>query len=515
MAATNPSSAGRTVPSWVYLTALAAIGLVSRLPQLFSPDLLLDGDECILGLMAKHLAEGRDFPIFFYGQRYGLAIVEAPLAALSFLMAGVSAVPLKLAMLALWLVGICFYFLAFSRPLGHRRSFWITLVLVLMPAWAVSSMKAWSGYLTAFTLAGALLYVLMKTDAHTRVRYVAAGVLTFLIYLSQPSWLPGLAPVVLFLLWSSRRLSSWLSYGAGIAVTFVATMVILAVWLAGSAESWTRPAAGNPELLRSIPRVLEQLYVNFTGAYFLRSAVDPGPITSAVAALWFAIVVAAVALQIYRIATQNYLLWSHLLFAGVATTLLANWILLDVRDIRYLLSINVLIVFLAGVEFFDLVDHHRLSLQRGIATVVLIVILQAMSMVEFAHFSYMWWANSSDGPSEAQTLERVINTMRSNGATQAFSTNALLQWQIMFYSRESVVARWTAAADRYPPYIREVDRALAGGERVAIVGYVGYTGGLERLVRNPQAIVDIDRKYFVYIGADRRVLDQAGFRFAQ
>src|SRR5262245_14462810 len=113
MAATNPASAGRTVPSWVYLTALAAIGLVSRLPQLFSPDLLLDGDECILGLMAKHLAEGRDFPIFFYGQRYGLAIVEAPLAALSFLMAGVSAVPLKLAMLALWLVGICFYFLAF------------------------------------------------------------------------------------------------------------------------------------------------------------------------------------------------------------------------------------------------------------------------------------------------------------------------------------------------------------------------------------------------------------------
>src|SRR5262249_47721494 len=68
MPPTTPSRASLPVPSWVYLCAPGAMGLVSRLPQLFSGDLLLDGDECILGLMAKHVAEGRDFPIFFYGQ---------------------------------------------------------------------------------------------------------------------------------------------------------------------------------------------------------------------------------------------------------------------------------------------------------------------------------------------------------------------------------------------------------------------------------------------------------------
>jgi hypothetical protein len=47
MAGTKPSSASRTVPSWVFLPALCGIGLVSRLPQLLSKDLLLDGDECI------------------------------------------------------------------------------------------------------------------------------------------------------------------------------------------------------------------------------------------------------------------------------------------------------------------------------------------------------------------------------------------------------------------------------------------------------------------------------------
>jgi hypothetical protein len=107
-----------------------------------------------LGLMAKHIAEGRDFPIFFYvpalwpcHRRSAAGSSELPGSC-------VGAVPLKLAMLVLWLVGISFYFLTFSRTLGRARSFWITLAVVLMPAWAVSSMKAWSGYLTAFALAG-------------------------------------------------------------------------------------------------------------------------------------------------------------------------------------------------------------------------------------------------------------------------------------------------------------------------------------------------------------------------
>ena len=79
----------------------------------------------------------------------------------------------------------------------------------------------------------------------------------------------------------------------------------------------------------------------------------------------------------------------------------------------------------------------------------------------------------------------------------------LLQWTITFYSDEGVIARWKADRDRYPPYIRAVDAALDAGDPVAIVGYAGYTYGLERQVRDPGMIVAIDGKYFVYLGADR------------
>ncbi|MEZ5283502.1 MAG: hypothetical protein R2712_01585 [Vicinamibacterales bacterium] len=50
---------------------------MSRLPQLLSPHLFLDGDEAVIGLMARHVADGRALPLFFYGQNYGLALFEA------------------------------------------------------------------------------------------------------------------------------------------------------------------------------------------------------------------------------------------------------------------------------------------------------------------------------------------------------------------------------------------------------------------------------------------------------
>jgi hypothetical protein len=59
-----------------------------------------DSDQAIVGLMAKHLAEGRAKPLFFYGQEYMLAVeawVSAPFIALF----GTSVVALRTALVAL------------------------------------------------------------------------------------------------------------------------------------------------------------------------------------------------------------------------------------------------------------------------------------------------------------------------------------------------------------------------------------------------------------------------------
>jgi hypothetical protein len=59
-----------------------------------------DSDQAVTGLMAKHLSEGRAFPLFYYGQNYMLA-VQAWLAAPVFLVLGPTVLALKLPLLAL------------------------------------------------------------------------------------------------------------------------------------------------------------------------------------------------------------------------------------------------------------------------------------------------------------------------------------------------------------------------------------------------------------------------------
>ena len=512
MTAISRATTGRPVAPWIYLAVLAATSVVARLPQLLSPNLLLEGDECILGLMGLHLAKGREFPIFFYGQRYGLSIVEAPAAALSFLTLGVGAVPLKLAMLAVWIVGVFFYFLAFSRPLGAPRAFWITLTLAVMPAWAASSMKAWSGYITAFTATAVVIYLITRNDNRRSFPWLLAGAVSSLIYFAHPLWLPGLVPIVLYFLAASRRRSFWLFYAAGIAGVAGAVIAVKIFWLAAAVETWTGPTAGNPHLLASLPRLVTQAYVDLTGSFYFGNAVYIGPVTAATVYLWMAILAAAVLVQIYRLVTRKYLLWSHLLFASVFLTLVSNWVLLDWRDARYVLAMNVPLVFMAGVEFFDLVDRHHVPVQRRVLAILLVCALEAISMTEFSRYSYMWWTNSPTSPSEGKTMERVVGHLRARGVTHVFAMNALLQWPITFYSRETVLARWKARSDRYPAYIRKVDRALDNGETVAIVGYVGYTNGLEALVRDPERIIKVDGKYFIYIGPDKDLLRKLGFQ---
>ena len=58
-----------------------------------------DSDQAIVGLMAKHISEGRAFPLFGYAQNYNLA-VEAWMAAPLFWLAGPSVTMLKLPLLA-------------------------------------------------------------------------------------------------------------------------------------------------------------------------------------------------------------------------------------------------------------------------------------------------------------------------------------------------------------------------------------------------------------------------------
>ena len=76
------------------LGVLAALA-IARGVIFMMPGVRFDADQAVVGLMAKHISEGRAFPVYFYGQSYLLA-VEAYLAAPVMWLLGPTEVALKL-----------------------------------------------------------------------------------------------------------------------------------------------------------------------------------------------------------------------------------------------------------------------------------------------------------------------------------------------------------------------------------------------------------------------------------
>jgi hypothetical protein len=80
--------------------AVAAVIIGRSGVFVFYQQAFFDSNQAVIGLMAKHLSEGRAFPVFMYGQNYMLG-VEAWLAAPLFMLAGPSVQALKLPLLAI------------------------------------------------------------------------------------------------------------------------------------------------------------------------------------------------------------------------------------------------------------------------------------------------------------------------------------------------------------------------------------------------------------------------------
>jgi hypothetical protein len=239
----------------------------SRLPQLFSPNLLLDGDECILGLMAKHITEGKPVTVYFYGQKYGFAYFEALAGAISFKLFGYGAFQLKAAMLVLWLGSLAFFYLAAVRFLGLWQGFLLALVFSVFPAWAVWSLKARGGYLTSFLFASILLYVFAnRRKPFSGIAWVLIGIALGIIFYAQAFWLAGLLPVILYHFLKQPRNYNFVWGFAGIA------LVAAFFYLFGTYTSnfWTPKVIHlDKNLLKSFIQLPDRLFWHLSGNYYL------------------------------------------------------------------------------------------------------------------------------------------------------------------------------------------------------------------------------------------------------
>jgi hypothetical protein len=113
---------------WTAFALVSCAVLLRAFPFVWWPGTHFDSDQGTVGLMAKHISEGRAWPLYFYGQNYMLA-VEAYMAAPVMWLLGVTvlAVKLPLVLINIAIVTLLVWLLVHDV----RLSAWVALIPAL------------------------------------------------------------------------------------------------------------------------------------------------------------------------------------------------------------------------------------------------------------------------------------------------------------------------------------------------------------------------------------------------
>ncbi|MBA2677864.1 MAG: hypothetical protein H0U76_05655 [Ktedonobacteraceae bacterium] len=223
-AAPNDNHEGRSLRGWqLYEYAMTAIVLAAsilRVALISQHWPVTNSDEGVMDLMALHIANRGEHPIFFYGQEY-MGPLEAYIGAGLFQIFGASVFALRLGVIPFFAFFLlCMYFL--TRLLYTRRLALITIILLSLGSSDIVTrqLKAIGGYPETFFFAAAIFLLASKlalssrpaapklSERERRTRWLLYGLLGCIVGLAL--WidqliLPFIATTGLLLLLFCRR----------------------------------------------------------------------------------------------------------------------------------------------------------------------------------------------------------------------------------------------------------------------------------------------------------------------
>ena len=470
--------------SWFWVVALA---FAIRIPQMVSPHWFADGDEAIVGLMATHVLQGKGFPSFFFGQTYGFSLFESGVAALLLRLGAAPTWALKLAAFFWFSVGLIGW-QKWGGTLSSDRTRSLTLgvLLAVTPAWGVWALKARGWYVTAFGLLPWILWLLSGSS----VRRFFAGILTSIIWVSQPLFLAGWFPWAFWHLQRERVKSGILSWILGLVFSI---LLIRFIWPFDHAY-WTPRIFGIPTL-ETLRASLVSLTVGLGGNHSFSE-------------------VSRINIFIPLMAVISLLLWAGLildrmrrmepeLISSPRPVAMVSMIaslayvpLLTSPSPRYFLPVAVFL----GLALW-------LNAPRWvIGSWIVLTLVATLSLGSHVFMAPPLPAGTTEG----KAMEHLLAELRKKDVHGVYCMDLYLQWQVMYYSQDEFPTRWVEPADRVPEYPIKVDHALFSGKPVAVVGFVNGEGYLEW--KDHRSFREVDKRYFLVADPDPETLRSMGFR---
>jgi hypothetical protein len=229
---------------------LFVIVAATRFTILLTSQTHVHSDEAIIGLMGKHILEGRYFPFYMYGQPYnGGAAWEAYLAAIAFALFGVSVISLKSCIVLLSLLCLFLFYRMCLALYDQRTGVLATVAFALAPSllkWHFQ-VRGYSWYFLSIPILTMLFASIesARTPKHWMLFFfgLASGVSIWCLELA----IPIVGALWMLLIW--RRRLSLNNAAAGLAGFVVGYVPVIAGNLMHHFNNWRyllieRPGGG-------------------------------------------------------------------------------------------------------------------------------------------------------------------------------------------------------------------------------------------------------------------------------
>jgi len=437
---------------------ILAAALAPRLVMMLTVERYLDADESIVGLMGKHISQGEEIPLFFYGQHYGGGhVIEAlPAALWREIKPGPSpgAVHASPVIFSTALVLLAFVF--FRSRYGLRAAVLASMLLAYSTPFLESSLKA-DGYVETIFF-GVLAYVSLIT-AERRIDQgagwrVAAWTFFTGALLGLALWSYDFAVIYLVVLLAAgarkmlRSFTRGTVFAAGLAT---GAMPAIAYNIEHHFAHLEHLVSAGPGGAESIPGVFDNLFQLFTiqlpaflTADSVHNFVYPAPWYS-----WFtyaALGIAVLTLVVY---------WRRVPapLAAIPLLVMAAYVVSGYagRSPRYLLPLEPFLSMSIALAAHLLFSSGRKVL-RYIGSIVMALVLVGLAGGAAAVFS----DNSiveGNVKTDPESLVEVADFLEAN-KVECVVTTYFIKWRLLFIADERINAVDVRARDRDTAYLR-------------------------------------------------------------
>lgn len=488
------------------LLLIYAYVILIRIPQLTSNNLLPDQDECVLGMMANHFIKGQNFPLFFYGQHYGLSTVEVLLIVPFIKLLGINVLAIKLPMLLLYMGALTFLFLWIKNNLGVSFAFLITLLFAAEPTWLTWAMKARGGYLSALFVGFYLLYA-WQLSTSKKYLYFFNAFLMGLLYHFHLLWFLAFAPLFIFY---QRHLGiKKLTY----AIVITAATIFIFNWLATtSIELWYKPAHqfhSDIDLIYWRKKFMLFLSGHFYFGYAYNLKYGTLLATKILFGLHILFVLCACFYALVKRKFSEVLLWLLIVTGLFLLPLLA---FKGVFHFRYWLPFSVAFIGLIVAVLKEIKWTHFKKV--FFVFVIFMAFFGYRAGVEIAKMDIYNDFFSADKIDREKQIVELVTILKQEQKKYFLCNDIALMWLLNYYGNDEVLLRWRISKDRHNEAVQQVNRYYFRNKKIDLLGarysfkeWLADTANLK--------IRWLSSDYYLIENMDAKTLEKHAYKFVE